>query len=226
MWVSSATHASSLPAALTVIEPNTWCFFDLDGTLLRGNSYIAFVRGWLRRHPRRIWHLGAIPYRYASAFVTGEKPAGLCEILLSVILRGTDQQHIDAYVPAFWETFLSTNLNMDMLNRLTWHHDNGHLIYIATSAFDFYVAHLKRVWPVDGVIATRAEWSDGVLSGRVVGKPCRGVEKMRRIETELNLDLQKTRYYAYSNNEADLPLLVNTHNGYLVKDATVQARSR
>lgn len=207
-------------------EETTFCFFELEGTLVRRKTAIPFLLGWLRRHPLRLWRILAVPFRLLACIPTRKDRPHLAESLLMASMRRARPAAIDAYVPAFWEWFLSAYRSEEIANRLLWHHERGHRVFIATRALDFYAAYLMRLWPVDGVIATRTEWRDGVLTGRIAGEVCRGVDKMRRIERELGLSLQEGRYYAYSGDESDIPLLMSTEYGFLVRVSTISRWER
>jgi len=199
------------------IEKRTWCFFDLDGTLLRRKSFPPFLLGWVLKHPRRLVRLVSLPFNLARWLCTGRKRVAFKEIFLTACMGGARRDEIERYVSEFWDAFLPLYQNDDMVSRLRWHHESGHSIYIVTSSFDFYTEYLLRIWPVKGLVATRAEWKADILTGRTVGGECHGLRKIRRIREDLGLDIQNIRYYAYSDSEADLPLLMSTRYGFLVK---------
>ena len=39
-----------------------FCFFDLDGTLIRTDSYLPVLLAWLRKHPGRCFKVGLLPF--------------------------------------------------------------------------------------------------------------------------------------------------------------------
>ena len=93
-------------------------------------------------------------------------------------MKGAKKSDVDLFVKDFWKQFLIKNQNEVLVNKLTWHFNKGHRVYIVTGSFDFYTEYLKNIWPLHGVIATRAEWSGDSLTGKIFGKNCKGQEKI------------------------------------------------
>jgi HAD superfamily phosphoserine phosphatase-like hydrolase len=136
-------------------------------------------------------------------------------------MKGAKREDIDSFVCLFWEKFLPKYQNELVIDRLNWHHVNGHMIYIVTASFDFYTQHLVRLLPVTGVIATRAEWDGEVLTGKILGENCRGTAKVRRIESDLGISLNSTSYYAYTDSESDIPLMEKAEHAIMVKSKKI-----
>ena len=201
------TRSRRVHKAPEKIDERVWCFFDLDGTLLRKKSFPPFLLGWVLKHPRRLLRLLPLPFKLVKWLCTGRKQGAFKELWLGACMGGARREETERYVEEFWDAFLPLYQNDDMVSRLRWHHECGHSAYIVTSSFDFYTEYLLRVWPVKGVIATRAQWKADVLTGRMVGEECHGLTKIRRIREELGLDIQNIRYYAYSDSKADSPLM-------------------
>ena len=195
----------------------TWCFFDLDGTLIRKDSYLPFLGAWLRRHPRRWFSACRLPFVTLYWLVARKGRRYIKEAFLTNVMGGARRSEIEAFVGAFWDRFLPRYENQAVLERLRWHREQGHRIYLATASFDFYTEHLATVWPVDGVIATRAAWNGDVLTGRVAGANCRGEAKVKRIEEVLGMSLARTPCYAYSDSAADTPLLTAAAHAFFVR---------
>jgi HAD superfamily hydrolase (TIGR01490 family) len=199
-----------------------WAFFDLDGTLFATDSFLPFLFGWQRRHPKRLLHILLLPLNLAYFVLARKDRSYIKSAFLTAFMRGAKRSDIQAFVRVFWDGFLSKYQNDAVVNRLHWHHEKGHPIYIVTGSFDFYVEYLRTIWPVEGVIATRAEWKDNILTGKLVGKNCRGIEKIERIENELGIHLKNVQYYAYSDSEIDRPLLEYADYPMTVKSGKIQ----
>ena len=185
----------------------TWCFFDLDGTLILRDSYISFLIGWLSAHPERLFHMTLLPMCYAYYLLAHKDRSFIKEALLTTFMKNAKRKDINVYVKSFWSKFLPKHQNAPVVKRLNWHHNNGHCVYVVTGSFDFYAEYLSLVWPLNGVIATKAKWKNDTLAGKISGNNCRGVEKVRRIETELGINLRETLSYAYTDSIIDLPFL-------------------
>jgi len=185
----------------------TWCFFDLDGTLIKKDSYLPFLFEWKLEKPQRILPLFTLPLRCLQYFKKDSDRSYLKVAFLTAFMKGAKRSDVTLFVGHFWKRFLKKYQNEAIVNHLKWHSENGHAVYIVTGSFDFYTEYLKRIWPVQDIIATRAEWVGDELSGKIIGKNCKGNEKIVRIEKELGLNLQDIQYYAYTDSYSDFPLL-------------------
>jgi HAD superfamily hydrolase (TIGR01490 family) len=59
-----------------------------------------------------------------------------------------------------------------------------------------------------GAIGTKVERKNGILTGKLVGKPIHGAEKRKALKSlakDRNLSLKRS--YAYSDSQNDLPML-------------------
>jgi len=131
-------------------------------------------------------------------------------------MKGAKREEINNFVKFFWGKFLPKYQNKAVINRLNWHHKKAHRIYVVTASFDFYAEYLKKIWPLDGVIATKAEWSGNILTGKISGENCKGALKVKRIQEELGINLQTIRYYAYTDSYSDIALLKNADYAMII----------
>ena len=132
-------------------------------------------------------------------------------------MKGASRLEIEQFADAFWEEFLPNNQNEPVVKKLYWHHKQGHKVYIVTASFDLYTNHLKKIWPINGIISTKAQWEGDILTGKILGKNCKGNEKPLRISKELNKNLENIVYYAYTDSYSDLPLLEHATYPVLVE---------
>jgi HAD superfamily hydrolase (TIGR01490 family) len=188
-------------------KTNIWSFFDLDGTLINKDSFLYFLLNWKLKHPRKILSLLFLPVKFLLYLTIHHDRGYIKEAFLSSFMKGVKRFEIEQFVANFWEKFLPKHQNNIVVERLYWHYQNHHNVYIVTASLDFYTKHLSKIWPVDGVISTKAEWNGDTLTGKLKSNNCKGSEKTKRIKKELNIDLKNITYYAYSDNKSDLPLL-------------------
>ena len=184
-----------------------WCFFDLDGTLINKDSYLPFLFEWKFNNPKRILPLFALPAKCLHYLAKGRDRSYLKEAFLTAFMKRAKRSDVELFIGHFWSRFLKKHQNEAIVNHLKWHSENGHAVHIVTGSFDFYADYLKEIWPVQSIIATRAEWIGNKLSGKIIGKNCKGKEKVFRIEKELGINLKNVEYYAYTDSYSDIPLL-------------------
>lgn len=81
-------------------------------------------------------------------------------------------------------------------------------VYLATSSVDIFVEPLAAHLGVDGLLASRLEFADGVSTGRIEGSPVFGPEKSRRMSELLtSLAVAAGDCAFYSDSIHDRPLL-------------------
>jgi phosphatidylglycerophosphatase C len=100
-------------------------------------------------------------------------------------------------------------LRSDVATRMRWHQEQGHVVILVSASLGAYLHPLGDLLEVDAVLCTEMEEIDGVLTGRLVGKNCRGEEKVSRVQKwreEAGLDVQDL-VYAYGDSSGDKQLL-------------------
>ena len=88
------------------------------------------------------------------------------------------------------------------------HQRRGHTVVIATSATRLQVLPLARAMGVEHVVCTELEEHDGILTGRVLGRPPWGegkAEAVRQFIKDNRITL--SRSYAYANGNEDIDFL-------------------
>jgi HAD superfamily hydrolase (TIGR01490 family) len=201
---------------MSIKTDKIWSFFDLDGTLIRKDSYLPFLFKWKYKNPQRLWSLFYLPAKLFSYLTKNRERSYIKEAFLTAFMKGAKRSEVNLIVEDFWKNFLAKHRNETVINKLKWHSNNGHRVYIVSGSFDFYTEFLKKTWPVHGIIATRAEWTGDMLTGKMIGENCKGKEKIIRIENELGIDLQDVEYYAYTDSYSDFELLRNATFPFVV----------
>lgn len=100
-------------------------------------------------------------------------------------------------------------LRSDVAARMRWHQEQGHVVILVSASLGAYLHPLGDLLEVDAVLCTEMEEIDGVLTGRLVGKNCRGEEKVSRVQKwreEAGIDVQDL-VYAYGDSSGDKQLL-------------------
>ncbi|MFT3662925.1 MAG: HAD-IB family hydrolase [Gordonia sp. (in: high G+C Gram-positive bacteria)] len=187
-------------------------FFDYDGTLIDGFSAADILKSRVR----------------SLDFTTGELLDGLL-----IALRGCHSEQDYAEVlkatrPAFagktYEELLAEGRNLfknvtaarlrpQMWQIIRAHRARGHRIVIASSATRFQIEPIAREIGADRALATDIEVVDGIVTGRVIGRPLWGPGKaaaVRRLAREWDLDLASS--FAYSDGNEDVPYLESVGN--------------
>jgi phosphatidylglycerophosphatase C len=125
------------------------------------------------------------------------------------IFSGKSASEVEALGVQFASKVADRWLRSDVATRMRWHQEQGHVVILVSASLGAYLHPLGDLLEVDAVLCTEMEEVDGVLTGRLVGKNCRGEEKVSRVQKwreEAGIDVQDL-VYAYGDSSGDKQLL-------------------
>jgi HAD superfamily hydrolase (TIGR01490 family) len=189
--------------------------FDLDGTITRRDTFLPYLRGWLRRHPRRgwIWIIGAASCR----FVFGDRDRGrLKSELIHRLMSGATQAEVAEWSREFVDGLDDDMLCPGALEAMERHRRAGDWLVLLSASVDLYVPRIGVRFGFDETICTGVAWRDGRLDGSLTTPNRRADEKLRCVES-LRMRFTGAAIAAYGNSGSDLvhlravdrPMLVN-----------------
>jgi phosphatidylglycerophosphatase C len=215
----SATDASFLERDVAV--------FDLDGTLLRGDTTAEFIRGLiLRSPPRAAVALLSAPVLGPFFFVPFARRYAIT-VLLWIATAGLPPGRFEALAEEFATAHAAEGNRITVvLARLHAHLDAGDRVVIATGCADWLAGPIFRALGLDTVEIVAAR----LQQGRGYVRPSRecamwnalptstrsfsfGVEKVRRL---IAAGITVPVAYAYTDSVSDLPLLLAATERYVV----------
>ncbi len=189
--------------------------FDLDGTITRRDTFLPYLRGWLRRHPRRgsLWAMLTAFWRYAFG---GRDRGRLKSELINRLMSGATQTEVAAWSREFVDGLDDEMLCPGALEAIERHRRAGDWLVLLSASVDLYVPRIGARFGFDETICTGIAWRNGRLDGALTTPNRRAGEKLRCVES-LRTRFPGTAIAAYGNSGADLahlravecPLLVN-----------------
>lgn len=179
-------------------------FFDFDGTITSKDTlmeiikfqkgYFSFYTGFLLNMP---WLLG-----YKLGFIQNDAAK---QRLLKYFFGGMKEEVFQRNCDAFASTKLTCLIRPEALKEInSLKTDNTEVVIVSASADNWI-----RKWSDSlllELVSTSLEIKNGRITGRIKGRNCHGVEKVRRIRERWNLD-EFEEIYAYGDSEADGPML-------------------
>ena len=182
--------------------------FDLDGTITRNDTYLAYCLGYLRYRPARILRCWPLPFA-VLAFKAGLRSnTWLKTTFLSAIFGGLSRERIDDWAEIFVQDVLGQSVRRRAVDRIAEHRRQGHRLILATASLDLYVMSLGRQLGFTEILATPTAWTeDGRLTGRLAGDNLYGPGKLARVRAYLGADRGGRELIVYSDHHADLGLL-------------------
>lgn len=210
--------SSPVPANPTTVPAVTVVAFDFDHTLTVRDSVVPFVMG-VAGLPRV---LGAVLRTFPRVFglVRRRDNDGLKEHFSLHCLAGLALTDVEEAGLVHAERIVSGRMRADTCRRLREHQEAGDVVVIVTASFGSYMHVVGDLLEVDAVLCTELESVDGVLTGRLEGRNCRGAEKVRRLEqwmSESGIDAGSLRI-AYGDSSGDDQMLETAVTGIRVGD--------
>ena len=197
----------------------TYAMFDFDGTLIRGDSIILFMRyAWRNKlcSARDLLNFLTAGALFVLKAIT---PKRAKEIGLR-FLQGRERAVYTKAAEDFCKSVLMPRLYPQGLAAIKRHQQAGDVVLLVSASPAFYLEPLKPLLGLDAVIATRfATGANGHFDDEIVGENCRGAQKPLRIqeylaETGDTIDFESS--CAYGDSAHDLPMLSLCANPYIV----------
>jgi phosphatidylglycerophosphatase C len=189
--------------------------FDLDGTLLRGDSFSRFGRQLIFRGGVRAAATFLCAPLLAPMFLLPPTRRLAVTGFLWLATAGLSADQFASLAERFAEGHAgegSGNRIAIALERLHAHLEAGDRVVIATACAEPLAAAICRELGLDGVEIVAAELRPGRSGMRPV-RGCRGAEKVHRLRAA---GISTPVEYAYTDSAVDIPLLLAARNRYLV----------
>jgi len=125
------------------------------------------------------------------------------------IFAGKDAREIESLGVRFASKIADGWLRSDVAARMRWHQEQGHVVILVSASLGAYLHPLGDLLEVDAVLCTELEEVNGILTGKLDGKNCRGEEKASRVQkwcegAGMNAE---DLVYAYGDSSGDVQLL-------------------
>ena len=182
--------------------------FDFDGTISTKDSFVDFIvfaHGGLKARLGFIL-LSPVLFLYLLKILPGHQTK---ECFLTLFFHGWEEERFRRKAEEYANTALIHIIRQQAREKIVWHKSQGHQVVVVSASFEEYL----RVWcerqHID-IIATRAQFSNGKVTGALSTPNCYGVEKINRLKQKYNLENFKY-IYAYGDSNGDLPLKTIAH---------------
>lgn len=179
-------------------------FFDFDGTITKKDTLfeiLKFHKGWWGM----CWGLFRVsPWLIAMKLgIISNSTAK--ERLLTRFFKNTPVEEFQHTCDQFSKQILPQLLRPGALIQIQEFRQSKTPVVIVTASAENWVREWCRANDI-GCIATRLEVIDEKITGKIAGKNCHGIEKVRRIKERFDLNKYHT-VYAYGDTNGDKPML-------------------
>ena len=144
--------------------------FDLDGTLTKSDTYLAYLIGFLKRNPKRWFKALILPFAVVIFYLKIRDNQWLKTIFLTIILGGETKNNILAWNKIFLDKLFTKGLREDIVTILKERQNSGDIVLLSTASLDIYVTDIQNRFSINHLICTNVLWKDGCLTGDLDGK--------------------------------------------------------
>jgi len=190
--------------------------FDLDGTLYTGHIWQDLARHHrtARRHRRWVaaylaWNMALFPV-YKLGLLSKATYFQIWGETMGWLLRGWPLVEAQDLFERLADGQVAPNLRPDVLDRLVWHREQGHLVALVSGTFGPLLEVIARRLGVEHAIGTPLEVKDGHYTGHILRPLCQGEGKPARVQTYLaarDLEVDWAASHAYADRDADILML-------------------
>jgi HAD superfamily hydrolase (TIGR01490 family) len=184
--------------------------FDFDGTILDGASPVRLIRKLvaLKLMPvgvslkAGVWGLR---YKLGEELDQSTPRSYVFKSLTQHSVEEVDKIMVDLYYDE-----LEPRLYPQALARIAQHKAAGEQVVIVSASFVPIVREIAKRVGADGIIATVMEVACGSYTGKVVGEPPEGVQKLAQLTTWANERYGSGNWavdWAYGDHSSDEPIL-------------------
>ena len=180
-------------------------FFDFDGTICRGDSFLAFIRFAKGRGAYRRGILWLSPW-IVLYFLRLYPNWRLKERFFSHFFKGAEEAALMAIGEAFSATVLPQMCRPDMLERIRWHQSQGHEVVVLTASSAIWLGGWCRRQKAQ-LTGTAFQVKDGCYTGKLEGFNCHGLRKKDLVAAKLAGGAYANNTYGYGNSRSDAAFL-------------------
>ena len=191
-------------------------FFDVDDTIVRGNSaqryaIEAYRHGELSRWDavKLIWWVVLYRLRIIKMRSWMERA--------STLLAGVDEGEFADRARALYDQSIAQRLDPAVLERIREHRDRGHYLVLLTATLRQVAIPLLEHLGFHDILSNELQYRDGVILGGFVEPLCYGEGKV--VHAQRFMESREGRFedaYFYSDSIADLPMLEAVGNPVVV----------
>lgn len=184
----------------------TAAFFDLDDTIIKGNSGMRSAFNYFLQGRISVFQSFNILFRYLFYFMGRSDPRRFFRNIYQ-FMAGMDYRKEEKRCADFFESQLRKRIYRAAKQKIEWHRKKGHVVAIVTNSLDIMIKNIVKHVKVDYLMASELEIKKGIITGKtkIVRFGENKVLAIKELAKKLNIDLKRS--YAYSDNNSDIPML-------------------
>ncbi|MDQ1163045.1 phosphatidylglycerophosphatase C [Chryseobacterium sp. SORGH_AS 447] len=184
--------------------------FDFDGTLTYKDTMFMYLK-FYDPTKFRLQFLKHVPLFVLLKLRLAETEK-VKKSFIGSILKGQTQEKIEKKSQQFFEAHYPKVVRENALDFIkNIDHENTQSLLV-TASLDIWAKPFADAFNMK-LLATQAEFKNGVFTGNFIGRNCNGNEKLARIQTEIR-DKKYDKIIAFGDTSGDKPMLKWANEGH------------
>jgi HAD superfamily hydrolase (TIGR01490 family) len=184
------------------------CLFDFDGTITKADSFLEFIRfaAGDRKAALGLLMLSPILTAYKLRLIANHKAK---QHVLAYFFKGMAEREFKSIAKEYSLNHIDTICRPTAMNKIAWHQEKGHKVVVVSASVECWLKPWCDRNKID-TLATKIEYNNGIVTGKLSTKNCYGNEKVNRVKAAYNL-IDYEHIYAYGDSRGDKELLNLAH---------------
>lgn len=188
--------------------------FDIDKTLIKGDSMFDLLKYTLKKYPKsylKLPKLFIVLLLYKFKIIKTKKAKENMFYTLNYL--NNDE------LENFYNKVIKLSIYNDAIEEIKKLKKEGYYILLVSASPECYLKFFEIEDYIDGVIGTKLHFENNKYINKIDGENCKGEEKVRRITSylkEKNLAIDKSNSLAYSDSLSDTPMFNLVGKSYLI----------
>lgn len=197
-------------------------FFDVDDTLVKGQSQKLFIKFLWKRGLVSSWFYLRLMFWFLLYRLHIIKDPSRVAAHAFSFLKNMPREKLSEIVNSFFDEVLVHQFYQDALSVIKEHQKEGRQIFLVSNAFDTLVERISQYVNATGFIATRLKDREGIFTGELDGTINYGKAKADRvIEFCKENDISLENSWGYADHPSDVdflklmghPVMINQYKG-------------
>lgn len=179
---------------------------DLDGTLIKGDSYILFLRFVSGSFLKFIFKgIQAMPI--LLMWKLGIRSTGKAKgQILGAYISDRKKDSMIGQAETFVNKILLSRVRKNVMDKVKYVQSKGGVCAIVSASPELWVGPLAKEMGME-FISSKLEYKEGIFKGRLEGENCKGEEKVKAI-LERYSPSDYDEVWTLGDSSADLPMIM------------------
>lgn len=190
---------------------------DFDGTMVKGDAFLAFLLFVFARHPRLWWRSLRLATEVLFFTLGKRNNAQLKTLFIREVVAPLPSRRLEEVLRTFVSQFRSSRLRPEVPERIRRWKEGGDRVILLSASPDFLVRPLVDGLGLDAVLATLVEVrEDGRPTGVLPEGNFRSERKVEVLREYCAVHGPFAEVQAFTDHHSDIPLLGYADRGVLV----------